>query len=84
MAIVTATDLARRTNQVLDTLAHGESVTIKRNNTVLGTITPPQRAVTVREAFQRLQQISPEVGNRFKSDIRNMDFDNEVRDPWQQ
>ena len=36
------------------------------------------------EAFQRLQQISPEVGDRFKSDIRNMDFDNEVRDPWQQ
>jgi len=84
MATVTATDLARRTNQVLDTLAHGESVTIKRNNTVLGTITPPQRPVTVREAFQRMQKISPQVGDRFKADIRDMDFDNEVRDPWQQ
>ncbi len=83
MAIVTATDLARRTNQVLDTLAHGESVTIKRNNTVLGTITPPQRPGTVREAFQRMQKISPEIGDRFKADIRAMGFDDEVRDPWQ-
>lgn len=82
MAIVTATDLARRTNQVLDTLAHGESITIKRNNTVLGTITPPQRPVTLREAFHRLQTISADAGNRFKSDIRDTGFDEEVRDPW--
>jgi len=84
MVTVTATDLARRTNQVLDTLAHGESVTIKRNNTVLGTITPPQRMVTVREAFERIQKISREVGEQFKADVRSMDFDDEVRDPWQQ
>ncbi|MGF6598236.1 antitoxin (DNA-binding transcriptional repressor) of toxin-antitoxin stability system [Paraburkholderia sp. GAS448] len=84
MATVTATDLARRTNQVLDTLAHGESVTIKRNNTVLGTITPPQRPVTVREAFERMQKISREVGERFKADVRDMGFDDEVRDPWRQ
>jgi antitoxin (DNA-binding transcriptional repressor) of toxin-antitoxin stability system len=84
MATVTATDLARRTNQVLDTLAHGESVTIKRNNTVLGTITPPQRPVTVREAFERMQKISRQVGERFKADVRDMGFDDEVRDPWQQ
>jgi len=82
MAIVTATDLARRTNHVLDTLAHGESVTIKRNNTVLGIIAPPQRPMTVREAFQRMQKISSEVAERFKADIRDMDFDSEVRDPW--
>ncbi|MEQ5840782.1 type II toxin-antitoxin system Phd/YefM family antitoxin [Paraburkholderia acidicola] len=84
MTVVTATDLARRTNQVLDTLAHGESVTIKRNNTVLGTITPPQRPVTVREALERMQKISREVGERFKADVRDMGFDDEVRDPWQQ
>jgi antitoxin (DNA-binding transcriptional repressor) of toxin-antitoxin stability system len=84
MAIVTATDLARRTNQVLDTLAQGESVTIKRNNTVIGTIMPPQRPVTVREALQRITRITPEVAEQFKADIRGMDFDNEVRDPWQQ
>ncbi|MGI4984396.1 MAG: type II toxin-antitoxin system Phd/YefM family antitoxin [Janthinobacterium lividum] len=83
MPVVTATDLARRTNQVLDTLAHGESVTIKRNNTVLGTITPPQRPVTVRDAFRRMQKMAPEAGDRFKADICDGDFDNEVRDPWQ-
>ncbi|QCP49354.1 hypothetical protein FAZ95_09300 [Trinickia violacea] len=54
MATVAATDLAWRTNQVLDALARGESVTITRNNTVLGTINPPVRAVTLREAFERL------------------------------
>lgn len=39
--------------------------------------------VTVREVFQRMQKISPEVGDRFKADISDMGFDNEVRDPWQ-
>jgi antitoxin (DNA-binding transcriptional repressor) of toxin-antitoxin stability system len=83
MTTVTATDLARRTNQVLDALARGESVTITRNNTVLGTINPPVRAVTLREAFDRLPRMSPDVAERYKADIRSTDFDDEVRDPWQ-
>jgi antitoxin (DNA-binding transcriptional repressor) of toxin-antitoxin stability system len=83
MTTVTATDLARRTNQVLDALARGESVTITRNNTVLGTINPPVRAVTVREAFERLPRMSRDVAERYKADIHNTDFDEEVRDPWQ-
>lgn len=84
MSIVTATDLARRTNQVLDSLAHGESVTIKRNNTILGTITPPQRPIMVQEALLRMQKLSPEVGQRFRTDILDMGFDDELLDPWQQ
>ena len=83
MTTVTATDLARRTNQVLDALARGESVTITRNNTVLGTINPPARAVKLREAFERLPRMSPDVAGRYKADIRSADFDDEVRDPWQ-
>ena len=83
MTTVTATDLTRRTNQVLDALARGESVTITRNNAVLGTINPPVRAVTLREAFERLPKISPDVAERYKADIRNADFDDEVGDPWQ-
>ncbi|SAK89475.1 hypothetical protein AWB75_06181 [Caballeronia catudaia] len=83
MATVTATDLARRTNQVLDALARGESVTITRNNTVLGTISPPVRAVMLRDAFERLPRISREAAERYKADIRDADFDDEVRDPWQ-
>ena len=46
---------------MLDALARGESVTITRNNTVLGTINPPVRAVTLREAFERLPKMSPDV-----------------------
>lgn len=83
MTTVTATDLARRTNQVLDALARGESVTITRNNTVLGTINPPARAVTLREAFERIPTMSPDVADRYMADIRHADFDDEVRDPWQ-
>jgi antitoxin (DNA-binding transcriptional repressor) of toxin-antitoxin stability system len=83
MTTVTATDLARRTNQVLDALARGESVTITRNNTVLGTISPPARAVTLREAFERLPKISRDAAERYKADIRDAGFDDEVRDPWQ-
>jgi antitoxin (DNA-binding transcriptional repressor) of toxin-antitoxin stability system len=80
---VTATDLARRTNQVLDALARGESVTITRNNTVLGTISPPERAVTLRDAFERIPKMPPDVADRYIADIRNADLDDEVRDPWQ-
>ncbi|MGN6233375.1 MAG: type II toxin-antitoxin system Phd/YefM family antitoxin [Trinickia sp.] len=83
MTTVTATDLARRTNQVLDALARGESITITRNNTVLGTISPPERAVTLRDAFERIPKMPPEVADRYMADIRNADFDDEVRDPWQ-
>ncbi|SAL07367.1 hypothetical protein AWB81_08044 [Caballeronia arationis] len=83
MATVTATDLARRTNQVLDALARGESVTITRNSTVLGTISPPVRTVTLRDAFDRLPKISRDAAERYKADIREADFDDEVRDPWQ-
>jgi antitoxin (DNA-binding transcriptional repressor) of toxin-antitoxin stability system len=83
MTTVSATDLARRTNQVLDALARGESVTITRNNTVLGTISPPARALTLREAFERLPKISREAAERYKADIRDVGFDNEVVDPWQ-
>ena len=83
MATVTATDLARRTNQVLDALARGESVTITRNSTVLGTISPPVRVITLRDALERLPKISREAAEHYKADIRSADFDNEVRDPWQ-
>ncbi|MDR1990883.1 MAG: hypothetical protein LBQ09_11725 [Acidobacteriaceae bacterium] len=83
MATVTATDLARRTNQVLDMLTRGESISITRNNTVLGIITPPARAVTLRDAFERLPRLSPGIAERYKADIRHDDFGDEVRDPWQ-
>ena len=83
MATVTATDLARRTNQVLDALARGESVTITRNSTVLGTISPPIRPITLRDALERLPKISREAAEQYKADVRGADFDDEVRDPWQ-
>ena len=51
--------------------------------TVLGTINPPARAVTLREAFERLPKISRDAAERYKADIRDADFDDEVRDPWQ-
>jgi hypothetical protein len=60
-----------------------ESVTITRNNTVLGTISPPERAVTLRDAFERIPKMPPDVADRYMADIRNADFDDEVRDPWQ-
>jgi antitoxin (DNA-binding transcriptional repressor) of toxin-antitoxin stability system len=84
MTTMTATDLARRTNQVFDTLARGETVTITRNNFVLGTIHPPARAVTLREALERLPRMPGDVARRYKADIRKAaGFDAGVRDPWQ-
>lgn len=80
MTTVTATDLARHINQVLDALARGESVTIIRNNAVLGTINPPVHAVTLREAFERIPKMSRELADRYRADILHPDFDDEVRD----
>jgi antitoxin (DNA-binding transcriptional repressor) of toxin-antitoxin stability system len=82
MSTITATDLARRTNQILDALADGESITIRRNNTVLGTIVPPQRPVSVREALGRIRHVPRDVGTRFQADLRGEAFDASVDDPW--
>ncbi|CAM2163699.1 hypothetical protein PSAC2689_120021 [Paraburkholderia sacchari] len=53
------------------------------NATDLGTINPPVRACTLREAFERFLRMSADVAGRYKTDIRNADFNDEVRDPWQ-
>jgi antitoxin (DNA-binding transcriptional repressor) of toxin-antitoxin stability system len=83
MTTVTATDLARRTNQVFAILARGEEVTIRRNNTVLGTLSPPARATTLGEALKRLPRMPADVAARYKADIRDADAGAEVGDPWQ-
>jgi antitoxin (DNA-binding transcriptional repressor) of toxin-antitoxin stability system len=81
MTIITATDLALRTNEILDALAQGQSFTIKDNDTVLGTIVPPQRTMTVQEILTQIPKLSAEEARSFCEDIRGMDFDDEVRNP---
>jgi antitoxin (DNA-binding transcriptional repressor) of toxin-antitoxin stability system len=77
---VTATDLARRTNEVLDTVLRGETVAITRNNTVLGIITPPEPEMTIEQAVALLPKLTPEQGRRWLDDIRNNPLDGEVYD----
>ena len=83
MTTVPATDLARCTNEVLDALARGESVTIACNNTVLGTIRPAERAITLRGAFERVPKMPPDVADRYMADIRSGAFDDGSRNPRQ-
>ncbi|WP_174948023.1 hypothetical protein [Burkholderia contaminans] len=78
-----ATDPARRTNQVSDVPARGEAVTITRNDTMVATIQPPARAVPPREASGCFP-MSSGTAERYKADIRSVDFDSQVRDPWLQ
>jgi antitoxin (DNA-binding transcriptional repressor) of toxin-antitoxin stability system len=85
MTIITATDLALRTNEILDILAQGQSVTIKHNDTVLtiGTIVPPHRPMTVREALTQMPKISVEAARSFYEDIRGAFGEEELLDPWE-
>jgi hypothetical protein len=83
MPVITATDLALRTDEILDTLAQGQSFTINHNGIMLiiGTINPPQRAITVREALTQMPKLSAEEARSFRKDIRGTDFSDEVCDP---
>jgi len=80
---ISATDLARHTRQVLDTVAsRGETVAIERNHVMIAKIIPPEVTMTAAQALAGLRpMLTPQQAAAWLKDSR-ADFDDAVRDPW--
>ena len=83
MQTISATDLARKTREILDAVAgNGETVMIERNQIVIAQIVPPERAMTAAQALAGLQpMIAPKQTQAWLKESRGA-FDETVRDPW--
>ena len=84
MRTISATDLARNTREILDTVAsQGETVVIERNHTMIAQIIPPTRTMTASQALAGLGLpiLTPEQAAAWIKDGRD-GFGEAVRDPW--
>jgi antitoxin (DNA-binding transcriptional repressor) of toxin-antitoxin stability system len=89
MQTITATELARNTRAVLDTVAsRGETVAIERNQTLIAQIIPPQRTMTASQALAGLALpglafpiLTPAQATAWLKDSKD-GFGDAVRDPW--
>jgi antitoxin (DNA-binding transcriptional repressor) of toxin-antitoxin stability system len=85
MQTISATELARNTRQILDTVvSRGETVTIERNHSVVAQIVPPLRQMNAAQALVGLTTrpalTSAQAKRWLKASKSN--FDNGVKDPW--
>lgn len=83
MTTITATDLARRTREILDTVARGgETVSVERNHVVIAHIVPPEPTMTATQALAGLQtMLSATQAAVWLRDSKG-EFEQAVRDPW--
>jgi antitoxin (DNA-binding transcriptional repressor) of toxin-antitoxin stability system len=87
MQTISATELARNTRQILDTVvSRGETVTIERNNSVIAQIIPPLTRMSVAEALVGLTKrpasaLTAVQAKRWLKDSKG-NFNNDVKDPW--
>lgn len=84
MQTISATDLARNTREILDKVASGgETMTIKRNHTMIAQIVPTQRTMTASQALAGipLATLTPTQAAAWLKDSK-ADFGDVVRDPW--
>ena len=84
MRKISATDLARNTREILDTIAsRGETVVIERNHTMIAQIVPPVRTMTAAEALAGigLPMLTAKQAATWLQDSRD-ELDETVRDPW--
>ncbi|CBW77404.1 unnamed protein product (plasmid) [Mycetohabitans rhizoxinica HKI 454] len=83
MQAITATELARQTRQVLDTVARqGQTVIIERNHVPVARIVPPEPTMTAAQALAGLPvALTPLQAQAWLADSRT-DLDDSVRDPW--
>jgi antitoxin (DNA-binding transcriptional repressor) of toxin-antitoxin stability system len=84
MQVISATELARNTRDVLDqVLAQGQTVSIARNQAVIAQIMPSPRTVTAAQALAglALPTLTLAQAGAWLHDSKN-DFGDGVRDPW--
>ncbi len=84
MQTISATELARNTREILDSVAsRGETVAVERNHTLIAQIVPPVRTMTASQAFAglALPMMTPTQATAWLKDSRQ-GFSDTVRDPW--
>lgn len=83
MQIISATDLARRTRDILDTVVRfGQRVAVERNHVVIAHIVPSEPTMTAAQALAGFEpMLNPTQGAAWLKDSRT-DFEETVRDPW--
>lgn len=84
MQTISATDLARRTREVLNKVAtQRTSIRIERNEVPIARISPESASMTILEALADLGGVgfTPEEADAWLKDSRG-DFDETVLDPW--
>jgi antitoxin (DNA-binding transcriptional repressor) of toxin-antitoxin stability system len=87
MTVLTATQLARNLDRVLDRLEHGgEEVLIVRGDQPLARLLPGTPTVTAHEFLSDLYGVlTDEEGEAWLNDMKGMDrtLDEELHDPWE-
>ncbi len=84
MQVISATELARNTRDVLDqVLAQGQAVFIARNQAVIAQIMPSPRTMTAAQALAGLTSpmLTSIQASAWLQDSQN-GFGDGVRDPW--
>ena len=84
MQTISATDLARNTRKILDSVAsRGETVVVERNHTMIAQIVPPERTMTAAQALAglTLPVLTQKQAATWLKDSKDA-FDEAVRDPW--
>jgi antitoxin (DNA-binding transcriptional repressor) of toxin-antitoxin stability system len=83
MRTMSATELARNTRKVLDSIAgRGESVAIERNNIVVAKIVPSEQTMTAAQALAGFQpMLTMKQATDWLRDSKEH-LDHAVFDPW--
>lgn len=82
MQTVTATDLARNTRKIIDSVSHGETVVVERNHVQVAKIVPVEATKTAREALADLRvTLTPRQATTWLKESRG-EFGEGLRDPW--
>ena len=84
MQIISATELARNTREILDCVAiRGETVQIERNQAPIAQIMPAQKTMTAAQALDGLllPSLTPLQADNWLKDARQ-GYEETVRDPW--
>ena len=84
MQTISATDLARNTREVLDTVSsQGQTVLIERNHTTIAKIVPSERSMTAAQALSGLSfpKLTKAQAKAWLKESKGH-FTETVRDPW--
>jgi PHD/YefM family antitoxin component YafN of YafNO toxin-antitoxin module len=84
MQTITATELARNTRELLDSVASsGRAIAVERNRVRVAVLAPVERTMTAAQALQGLPQpqLTPAQAAEWLSDSKT-GFDDAVHNPW--